>query len=291
MVKTAFVIGFFPPTTNSLGYLGTFQAFYEVEILRSESASNLSWIGSLQTFLSLFGGIAAGPLFDRGYLRSLTCVGGFLVVLGMMLTSVCYSYWQFVLTQGLLVGLGCACLFTPGMAIVPQYFTKNRNLALGLATSGASLGGILYPIMFNQLLQRGVGFGWSCRILAFVILGTMMFAVAIVRWRGKQGTAAAKPSGALGAWKEPAYVMFTVCSFFGFMGIYVPFYYIQLYSFELQYVDPSLLGYIVSFLSLGSLFGRLVSPSPSSSFSILWHQGIQSTIRPKLTFFPRYRPI
>ena len=185
-----------------------------------------------------------------------------------MLTSVCYTYWQFVLAQGLIVGLGCACLFTPSMAIVPQYFTKKRNLALGLATSGASVGGIVYPIMFNQLLQR-VGFGWSCRILAFTILATMMFAVALVRRRDKQSAAAAaKPSGALAAWKEPAYVMFTICSFFGFMGIYVPFYYIQLYSIDLRYVDPSLLGYIVSFLSVGSLVGRVVSSLGNNQHSI-----------------------
>lgn len=119
---------------------GAYQSYYETVLLREKTASEISWIGSLQTFLLLFGGVLAGPLFDKGYLRSLVLTGSILVVFGMMMTSICDRYWQFMLSQGVVVGLGYACLIVPCFAIVPQYFTKRRALALGVAVSGSSLG-------------------------------------------------------------------------------------------------------------------------------------------------------
>ena len=90
----------------------------------------------------------AGPLFDRGYARALVCVGSFLVVLGMMMTSLCSQYWQLVLSQGLVVGLGSGCLFVPSVAIIPMYFVKRRVLAMGIGAAGVSVGAynLLYPV-------------------------------------------------------------------------------------------------------------------------------------------------
>lgn len=109
-------------------------------MLTSVSASDISWIGSIQSFLLFVGGLAAGPLFDHGYLRSLIYVGSFLVVFGMMMTSTSYLYWHVVLAQGIVVGFGCACFFIPSVAIVRLYFGKRRALAMGVAASGSSIG-------------------------------------------------------------------------------------------------------------------------------------------------------
>lgn len=39
---------------------------------------------------------------------------------------------------------------------------------IGLSATGASVSGIIYPIMLRQLFVR-VGFGWAIRIFAFLI--------------------------------------------------------------------------------------------------------------------------
>ena len=36
--------------------------------------------------------------------------------------SICKEYWQFVLAQGIVCGIGFGLLFTPSIAIIPQYF-------------------------------------------------------------------------------------------------------------------------------------------------------------------------
>lgn len=88
----------------------------------------------------MLGGVVAGPLFDYGYLRTLVITGSFLVVFGMMMTSLCTTYWQVLLAQGLAVGLGNGCLFVPSVAILPTYFTSKKALAMGIAASGSSIG-------------------------------------------------------------------------------------------------------------------------------------------------------
>ena len=120
--------------------LGAYQTFYEQELLHTSSPSSIAWIGSLQAFLFIFGGVLAGPLYDYGYLRALICTGSFLIVFGMMMTSLCSTFWQVVLAQGLVVGLGNGCLFVPSIAVLPTYFTKWRALVTGMAITGGNIG-------------------------------------------------------------------------------------------------------------------------------------------------------
>ena len=109
----------------------------------NESSSNISWIGTIQAFLLIFIGLITGPLFDYGYLRGLIITGSFGIVFGMMMTSICTEYWQVLLAQGILVGLGCGCLFVPSIAIIPQYFSTKKAFAQGIGASGSSLGEVI----------------------------------------------------------------------------------------------------------------------------------------------------
>jgi MFS family permease len=119
---------------------GVFQTFYQLNDLKTHSASAISWIGSLQAFLLFLGSAVTGPFFDMGYLRTLLCLGTFLVSFGMVMTSLCQTYWQVFLAQGLTVGLGFGCLFLPSVAIVSQYFTTKKSFAFGVASTGSSIG-------------------------------------------------------------------------------------------------------------------------------------------------------
>ena len=119
---------------------GVFQTFYESNILQRQSASQISWVGSVQAALIFFGGAIVGPFFDLGYLRLLLSLGTFCTVFGMMMTSVCKAYWQFMLAQGVTVGIGFGFLFLPSVAIVSQYFTTKKAIAFGIVSTGGSVG-------------------------------------------------------------------------------------------------------------------------------------------------------
>ena len=137
-VTAAFFI--FMNTAGLFNSFGVFQGFYTQGPLRSISGSNISWIGSLQGSLMLLICIVTGPLYDLGYLHSLVNIGTFAIVFGMIITSICSEYWQFVLAQGVVVGIGNGLLFLPSIAIVPQYFSQNKALASGIVAAGSSIG-------------------------------------------------------------------------------------------------------------------------------------------------------
>ena len=143
---------------------GVFEAYYSSGYLKT-SPSDISIVGAVQAFFLLGSGLITGPLFDKGYFYHLLIIGSFLTCFGMMMTSLCTQYWQILLArmslstivlctasnetlEGICVGLGSGCLFVPSVAIIPTYFTSKRILAAGIASTGGSVGGIVYPIMF-----------------------------------------------------------------------------------------------------------------------------------------------
>ncbi|KAI5284480.1 hypothetical protein KEM55_001050, partial [Ascosphaera atra] len=151
---------------GTVNTFGVFQSYYKNELVPNETSSNISWVGTIQSFLLLIVGLLIGPLFDAGRLRSLIFAGTCFLVVGFMTLSVCKELWQIILAQAFCGGIGAGCLYIPALAVLPQYFSTRRALATGVSVSGASLGGVIYPIMFRQL-QPKVGFGWATRIIGF----------------------------------------------------------------------------------------------------------------------------
>lgn len=64
----------------------------------------------LQLFVLFLGGIIVGPAFDRYGARPLMSIGSFLVVLSYFITSLADEYYQILLAQGFLFGIGNALL-------------------------------------------------------------------------------------------------------------------------------------------------------------------------------------
>ncbi|KZF19209.1 MFS general substrate transporter [Xylona heveae TC161] len=252
------VLGSFSLFLNTWGVInsfGAFQSYYEDELLRHVSSSDISWIGSLQACLLLIIGVATGPLFDAGYFYVLLSVGSFLVVFGMFMTSLCTEYWQLMLAQGLTCGLGSGCLFIPSVAIVSTYFTTKKSFATGIAASGSGLGGVIYPIVFARLQPR-IGFGWATRVIAFLMLGMLLGCLAVMRVRvlPPQKRRLLEPR----AFLELPFTMFTVAEFFGFMGLYIPFFYCTAYAAKNTGMSHNLSFYMLPIINAGSVFGRII---------------------------------
>lgn len=234
---------------------GSFQTYYEQNVLSDVSSSSIAWIGSLQSFLLMLFGVVTGPLFDAGYFRGLVSFGTFMLPFGLMMTSISTKYWHFILAQGVCIGLGSGCLFVPSVAILPQYFKNKRGFANGLAASGSSIGGVIYPIMFNQL-QNKAGFPWATRALGFLSFGTCCISFCLMRMRFQPKEK--RKLVQLSAYKEPAYVLFSIAMFLGFLGFYNFLFYVQSYAIDTGIVDSTLGFYLLSMLNAGSTVGRIL---------------------------------
>ena len=138
-------------TRGIVNTYGAYQEYYEEALFKQQTPSAISWIGTLQGFLLFLIGVLCGPIFDRGYIRSLLSTGTFLVVFGMMMTSLCKSYYQALLAQGVCVGLGTGCLFLPSVAIIATYFTSKRAFMTGIINAGGSIGMLSHSIRIEIL--------------------------------------------------------------------------------------------------------------------------------------------
>ncbi|RHZ62602.1 hypothetical protein CDV55_102308 [Aspergillus turcosus] len=252
------VVGAFFLFFNSWGVVNTFgvyQTYYETVLLHGHSPSSISWIGTIQGFLLFLAGVVAGPVFDKGYLKTMIALGSFLVVFGLMMTSLSSQYYQVFLAHGIAVGIGCAFLFLPSIAIVATYFTTQRAVATGITASGGSIGSVIYPIIFRRLIDR-LGFGWTTRIIAFIALGGLCISLAVMRMRlppPKQTRSLLD----LSAFKEAPFLIFCVGLFFAFVGLYFPFFYLPTYMSTVLQSSDNLAFYIIAILNATSVFGRI----------------------------------
>ena len=168
---------------NTWGYINSFGVFqtYYVSAL-NETPSAISWVGSVQIFLLFAIGSVSGRATDAGYFRAAFITGSILQLVGIFMTSLSTQYWQLFLTQGICTGIGNGLLFTPALACISTYFSKNRALALAIAASGNATGGMVFPAIVETLLPK-IGFPWTVRALGFLMLGITSVTLALMKTR------------------------------------------------------------------------------------------------------------
>ncbi|KAI1498443.1 MFS general substrate transporter [Biscogniauxia marginata] len=213
---------------NTWGFInsfGIFQTYYAT--LFARPPADISWIGSIQVFLTYFIGTFAGRMVDAGFLRPVLAAGTLLTLLGIFATSAATKYWQLLLSQGLCMGLGSGCLFCAAISTVSSYFSTRRSFAIGLVASGSVTGGLVFPAMARQLLPTA-GFGWTVRAMGLVQLVTLAFVNYFMKPRLPP-----RRTGPLVDWAalaELEYTFYAVSMFFNFWGVYFGFYYLAAFA-------------------------------------------------------------
>ncbi len=140
---------------------------------------------------------------------------------------------------------------------------------------------MIFPIIFNQLQPR-IGFGWATRIIAFILLGTSIPPLAFMKTR----TAAPTRRSLLdsSAFKDAPYILFNFGLLFGFMGIYIIFYYIELYALLESNVASALASSILVIVNAASILGRLIPPFYADKIGTINVQTTVAFICAVLTF-------
>jgi len=178
-------------------------------------------------------------------------------LIGVFLTSLCTQYWQLFLAQGICTGIGSGLLFCPTLALVATYFSKRRAMAFGIVASGTTTGGVAIPGIVEALLPR-IGFGWTVRVLGFLMLAFQLIALAFVRTRlppRKTG-----PLIEISAFGEFPYTFFAIGTFFVFWGLYPAYYYIGEYAVTVIGLPYSQSVNFLIILNGIGIIGRLVPP-------------------------------
>ena len=169
--------------------------------------------------------IFSGRVFDAGLLRPLLVCGSALMVVGLATASVATEYWQLVLAQGVCGGIGAGLVYSPVLASVATYFPKRRAFALTVVTCGASTGGIVFPVVAQQMLPKA-GLAWTLRCMALVVLVDSLVVVALARDRLPPRPTA--PFLDLSAFRELPYTLFSIGVFFCSCALYVAYDYVSI---------------------------------------------------------------
>ncbi len=173
-------------------------------------------VASIQICLLFLVGSIAGRLTDAGYARPVLLLGSTLVVLGLFTASVSHTYWQLLLAQGVTCGLGNGLLFCTALTIVSAYWSTKRSLAMGLVACGSGVGGLIFPAIVKELLPS-LGFGWTMRIIAFLVAA--MLTVCNLGMRPRLPPRRTGPFMEWAAFTELPFSLFTVGMFLNFTGL------------------------------------------------------------------------
>ena len=202
------------------------------------------------------GGPIIGKLYDHYGPRWILLTGSFLHVFGLMMASLSTEYYQILLSQGVCSPIGASMIFYPAMSVVLSWFFKRRAMALGIMASGSSLGGVIWPIMVQRLIPI-IGYGWTIRVCAFVILAMMIFANLTVRSRLPPHPQPFAIMDFVRPLQSIPFALLTFGAFCIFFGLFQPFGYVQLSALAIG-MDANLASYVIPILNALSIPGRIL---------------------------------
>jgi predicted MFS family arabinose efflux permease len=156
---------------GALFSLGVF--LVPIERAMGWSRGAISTVALLNWIAMGVGSFCWGALSDRIGGRGVALGGGFLLGLGLVLSSQVQALWQFYLTFGVLVGFSVGAFYAPLTSTVTKWFTARRGLAVALVSSGIGLG-----ILLTSPLARALTSAWDWRI-AMLVLGDIAWVVII----------------------------------------------------------------------------------------------------------------
>ncbi len=135
------------------------------------SRSSLSGAFSLYAFGYCVFGFPAGRLTDRWGPRVVITVGGLFLATAFAGMALVTDLWHPYVLYGLVAALGMGTAYVPCNSTIVKWFSRRRGLAVGMASSGGSVGTFVLPPVAQTLVAS---VGWRS---AYVIFGAAVFLI------------------------------------------------------------------------------------------------------------------
>ncbi|KAL2135718.1 hypothetical protein VTI74DRAFT_7235 [Chaetomium olivicolor] len=149
---------------------------------RDATKFEYAMIGGLSISQALLISPVAQMLQRRIGTRFTMLLGTAVVFAGLFASSAADRIWHLFLSFAFCFGWGMGLIYIPAMSLLPPWFSRHRSLAVGLATSGAGLGGLAYSLVAGRLIEAS-GIAWTWRILSFISVACNAICVLLLRER------------------------------------------------------------------------------------------------------------
>jgi MFS family permease len=137
------------------------------------SRTGISAIAFLNWIAMGLGSFVWGWLSDRIGTRRVVLAGGFILGLGLVLSSQVGALWQLHLTFGCLVGFAVGAFYAPLTSTATKWFVTNRGLAVALVSAGIGFGILVIAPLVRWLVSL---FDWR---VAMLVLGDLAWLVIL----------------------------------------------------------------------------------------------------------------
>ncbi|KAJ5771856.1 hypothetical protein N7520_002385 [Penicillium odoratum] len=261
-------------TVGFLNSFGVFEDYYTTAQLAHESQSTIGWLGAMAIFFLFSISTVSGGMLDIFGPKLMLWTGSVGMVFAVMMISLCKEFYQFLLAQGILLGISMALTTWPAIALVGQYIQKKRAAGMGIVLAGSSLGGIIWPVAIDQLLKNPrIGFPWTMRIVGFIMVPLLLFSCIVCKSPPKvqvpsdfdpEFTASAvsgkkvdHKKEAIALFRKPSMQLLCLAMFITYFGMFSPFFYTTSYAVEKGF-STTLAFYTVSIVNGASFFGRII---------------------------------
>ena len=164
--------------TGTLGAISVFLKPLVAEFGWPRGNTSLSYLAGMASAGMI--GLLMGHLSDRFSTRRVVMGGALVMGGGFLAMAHLDSLWEFLLLSTISMGAGGAAFFTPVLANVGGWFTRNRGLAMGIATAGQALGQGLVPYSIG-LLIAGSGWRYTYTVMGIAVLVTLLPLALLIR--------------------------------------------------------------------------------------------------------------
>lgn len=103
--------------------------------------------------------------------------------LGWISASFATRVWHLYLSQGVSVGISFSFIFIPATLALPTWFVEKKATSMGICVAGAGLGGLIFSLSVNKVIQDTGDQRWALRMVGFVTLFAVVVVIVLMRPR------------------------------------------------------------------------------------------------------------
>ena len=165
------------------GY-GVFLNYYlESNTFPEATKYDYALIGGIVVFMANILSPLSALLYKMLGFKFVCCLGIVFQTLGWICASFAKKIWHLYLTQGVSVGISFLLIFIPATLVLPTWFEKKKATSMGICVSGAGLGGLIFSLSVNKVIQDTGDQRWALRMVGFVTLFSTLLSALIMRPR------------------------------------------------------------------------------------------------------------
>ena len=222
---------------------------------------------SVRCVCMAFSFVFAGRLIDTHDARYLTFFGGLVGAFGFFLSAYAETVFELYITYSVMVGIGDGFLYILPVTIISRWFVKKRALAIGIATAGVPVSGLVVNPLTTWLIES---FGYERALIYLsIIFTTILCSAFLIKSHPEdmnlkpygEDSEDAKDTGASDwsareAFSHSSFWLMYAAFFFGFNTFLIIV--VNLFNFSVgSGITPLVAAGAPAFIGVGSIIGRI----------------------------------